>query len=287
MTNDHKGPDLFGLKPIAESIKIVTQGTVDGAAAFLGKICLPAADEFGLLLKDKVHYWRSQNIINISMKAEALLSQQGGIEGKQIHPRLMSAILEHGSWVANDEIQQMWAGLLASSCTSVGHDESNLLFVNLLGQISTAEARLLNNICKVAPKKISLNGLLFSEKIQFTLEQLSDIWQDQDIHRIDRELDHLRKLGLIEGGFSFRTEETIKEEIRSERMGIEIEKRMQNLEGNKLVQNDHSSEEITVKVPPLLVSIGPSAIGLHLYVRGQGHRSSPVEYFKLPLCKNK
>jgi hypothetical protein len=52
-----------GLKPFGEATKILAQGTVDGASAFLSRICLPAAEEFGIVLKDQVRHWRNQNVI--------------------------------------------------------------------------------------------------------------------------------------------------------------------------------------------------------------------------------
>lgn len=48
------GLDVLGIKPVAEAVNTVTKGTVEGASAFLSRICLPAAEEFGFLLQDKV-----------------------------------------------------------------------------------------------------------------------------------------------------------------------------------------------------------------------------------------
>ncbi len=70
MTDDNKSLDILGIKPIADSVNTVTKGTVDGASAFLSRICLPAAEEFGLLLRDKVSAWRSNNAIAIAHKAK-------------------------------------------------------------------------------------------------------------------------------------------------------------------------------------------------------------------------
>jgi hypothetical protein len=68
--NEWQSLDVLGIKPLAEAINTVIKGTVDGAAVFLGRICLPAAEEFGLLLRDRVSHWRRQNLIRIAEKAE-------------------------------------------------------------------------------------------------------------------------------------------------------------------------------------------------------------------------
>jgi hypothetical protein len=287
MTEENIGDDLLGIRPLSKSIEIATKGTVDGVAAFLGRICLPVAEEFGLFLKDRVHNWRLRNIVNITNKAEQRLAEHGGIDGKQLHPRLLSSVLDNGSWVNDDDVQQMWAGLLASSCTRDGRDESNLLFVSILTQITTAEARFLAHACNVAQKRLSPNGLLYADKIELTPMQLIDIWQDQDIHRIDRELDHLRELGVIIGGF----EEDIEQQRRMLALELEIKRRKrertQQTEGAKGQTEDDPDRQSKVDIAPLRASVTPTGIGLHLYVRCQGSRSSPAEYFELEVPKTR
>ena len=291
MTDEKKGIDLLGLKPLSESIKIATQGVVDGAAAFLGRICLPVAEEFGLLLKDRVHNWRTGNIVNITTKAERYLTDNGGVEGKQVHPRLLSTVLDHGSWVDSDDVQQMWAGLLASSCTPDGRDESNLVFVSLLKQLTTAEARFLAHVCNIAPKRLSLDGLIYAQRVEFTPAQLIEIWNDQDIHRIDRELDHLRELGLTSGGFSQNTEETVEHARQIKQMQLEHERRITKQAQSEDRKQESDKEEpiveVKVEIPPLKADVAPTAIGVHLYVRCQGCRASPSDFFKLKIPKAK
>ena len=123
--------DVFGVKPLADSVKQVTQGAIDGVAAFLSRICLPAAEEFGLLLRDKVARYRATNAVKIAQKAEQKLRAASGEVNGHAHPRLVGIVLEIGSWTDADEIQELWAGLLASSCTPDGQDQSNLIFLNL------------------------------------------------------------------------------------------------------------------------------------------------------------
>jgi hypothetical protein len=41
--SDKQGLDIFGIQPTAEAVNKVTSAAVDGAGAFLSRICLPAA----------------------------------------------------------------------------------------------------------------------------------------------------------------------------------------------------------------------------------------------------
>src|SRR5262245_22227473 len=115
--NESKSLDVLGIKSYGDSLKIATQGLVDGANAILSRICLPAAEELGLLFRDKVVHWRETQAFKIDEKADKKLRSQPNFEQKHAHPRLVGAIVEHGSWVDAENVQEMWAGLLASSCT--------------------------------------------------------------------------------------------------------------------------------------------------------------------------
>lgn len=277
---DGKSLDILGIKPLADSINTVTKGAVDGAAAFLSKLCLPAVEEMGLYFKEKVHNFRTKNIVNIATKAEALAKQLPEFNGKSAHPRVVWNLFEMGSWTDADDIQQMWAGLLISSCTTDGKDESNLVFSQLLGQITSAQARLLNHISLVSQKDVTLDGLLYSAEVSLTSSQLSEIWKDSDLHRVDRELDHMSQIGLISGGFRFKTKQTVEEE----RKWKESLKRLENIkigdepENNEFVESSKEDEGLQ-ESSDLTATITPMSIGLHLFVRCQGYRGNPTEYF--------
>src|SRR5262245_259672 len=133
---DDKSLDVLGLKPISDAINKITSAAVDGANAFLSRICLPAAEEYGLYLRDKVHHWRTQNMLAVTQKAEATMVMAGLSDNVHAHPRLISTILDQGSWIEDAKVQEMWGGLLASSCTESGDDDSNLLFIDLLGSLT-------------------------------------------------------------------------------------------------------------------------------------------------------
>lgn len=92
---------------LVKPLDTATQGIVDAAGAFLSRICLPAAEEFSLLLRDQVSSWRTLNAARIAQKAEKKLSELGTTESKRAHPRLVWATLDNGSWNADDDLQGM------------------------------------------------------------------------------------------------------------------------------------------------------------------------------------
>jgi hypothetical protein len=196
-----KALDILGIQPIAASIEKLTTAVVDGAAATLSRICLPAAEEFGLLLQDRVRYWRALNIAKLAMKTESKLKALKVADSARAHPRIVSKILEEGSWSDDESIQEMWAGLLASACSEDGNDDSNLIFISLLANLSKSQARLVGHSCNSAEKFVNPGGLVLAQYLYISLEDLKNVTGESDIHRLDREMDHLRALNLIDGGF--------------------------------------------------------------------------------------
>ena len=192
--------DLLGISPVARSVERVTDSALSGAEAVLGRVCLPAAEELGLLLRDKVSVWRQDNALSAIAKAKTRLLSAAS-EGKHAPPRLIMESLKHASWSDNEDVQEMWAGLLASSCSASGTDDSNWIFINLLGQLTALQAVILKTACELAQKAVMPNGLLVAQSLYKTAEELYILTSCRDVQRLDRELDHLRTLGLIAVGF--------------------------------------------------------------------------------------
>lgn len=187
---------MTGIRALAAPIE---KGS-DFICGVLSRVCNPAAEELGLLFRDHVSEWRRKHAQSILAKAEEKLKDRTNVFG---HPRLICEAVEKGSWSDDDEVHDMWAGLLASSCTSDGKDESNLIFMSLLGQMTASEVRLLNHLAPTAPKIISFGLTLGSERIRFS--DVLRIMQLPDMDRVQMEIEHLRALGI----FADAAQETI------------------------------------------------------------------------------
>lgn len=190
--------DIFGIKPLAKAINTATKATAEGAGAFLSRICLPAAEEFGLLLKDNVSAWRAQNALAIAARAETMFETLPNPEGRHAHPRIVGAVMEHGSWADEDDVRSMWAGLLASACTESGKNQENLIYVNLLAQLTTSQARILNFACNRANKIKTEAGLLLAYRLIVKLDEIITESGTTDLYTLDLEIDYLRELGLLD-----------------------------------------------------------------------------------------
>jgi hypothetical protein len=248
---EDKGPqslDLLGVKPIAEAVNTAVKGSFEGASAFLSRICLPAAEEFGLLLRDHFTHWRANHAARIAQKAERVLKETQRSEGMRAHPRLVAAVLEQGSWSDKDHVQEMWAGLLASSCTEDGGDDSNIIFVNLLSQLTGAEAIFLNSLCSDIGKEVSPGGTIRAERTYFALQNIMRVLEVAELYHAHRYLNHLASLNLVE----FYLPEVL-----------------------------DATVSINTPDKPIMVEGLPTPLALYLYVRCKGFVGSPIEYFGL------
>jgi len=208
LEENNKSLDILGIKPISEAISHVTKSTVDGAAAFLGRVCLPAAEEFGLMLQDKVKAWRSNNAVAILAAAERKLSQKDCGEAVAVHPRMVFTAMENGSWTDCALLHEMWGGVLASSASADGKDDSNLIYTTILSQLTSSQAKIIAYACEVVGKRITPPGLIFPEGNVFVKpDELLRLSGSSDVHVLDVELDRLRSLDLIASGFSYGQEQ--------------------------------------------------------------------------------
>jgi hypothetical protein len=161
---------------------------------------LLSGSQKGGCMYERIESWRAQNARQILDKARRRAGQGLDIDLERAHPRLMYILLDLGSWHDRDSVQEMWAGLLASSCAGDVRDESNLIFINLLGAMTLNEIAMFNHACNVANKIVSPEGLIIADQLLCELYPLGIIAGITELSSLDRELDHMRMLGLFPYG---------------------------------------------------------------------------------------
>ena len=203
--SEDKALDLLGIKGLSDSVKIATQGFLDGAAAFLSRVSLPAAEEFGLALRDRVSAWRAGNATKMLSRANTIYLSNDPNPADQLSPRLADIAISEASWITDDQIQDMWSGLLASSAAPHDGPEENLILMNILKQLSSLEVKMLRFAIEEAPKEASTHGFAIPQQVMVPTDKLPELFDIQDLQRLDRELDHLRALGLMDRGILLDT----------------------------------------------------------------------------------
>jgi len=237
--------DIFGIKPISEAQLEVIKAAIKGVSSFLELVFKPGLEELGYLMKDEVRYWRLNNILRMLNKAQGKLDFDGKELNLTANARVGLNIMECCSEVDNEELQDLWAGLFASSCTPDGKDDSNMNFVDLLRRMSSVEAKIIDYACINSKKYIYPNKLIIADRLFVSFETLVSISGTDDIYRLDSELDHMRSLELLNQGDA-----------------------LDGMGGGFTVSDSTPEANIT-----------PSALALNLYFRTHSTGITPKEYW--------
>jgi hypothetical protein len=176
---------------------ILREFRVASALAFLTRACPSAAVEVIRLFREDLSNYRVASAMEIALKAEKLLSFGPHAERMRAPSSIVLRILGDGSWADAESTQHLWAGLLATSCTLAGRDESNLVFVNLLCQLTSIHLRILTAACTKATKFMMGVERISSRPITLTAHEMTRITGSRDLIRIHRDLEHLSDLGLV------------------------------------------------------------------------------------------
>jgi len=167
------------------------------ALAFLCRISPSGADAITDLMRERLCNYRLDSAIEISLRAQKMFAFSMGLDSRQAPPHVVLHVLETGSWADTDWIQQYWAGLLVSSCTPGGTDESNLRFIDLFAQLTPTHLRLLEVSCSRAHNARMGIGWASANAFVCSPEEISQIVGTRDLMKIERDLSHLAELDLL------------------------------------------------------------------------------------------
>lgn len=117
---------------------------IDLAKDFLDKLVMPAVEETGLLLKDKVTLWKFKNQVQMLNKAKAYC-EKNNISTKQVSLKLLCPLLDYSGIEEDEILQDKWAILLSNMVDSDQNIE-NHVFPYILSQLSTNEFLVLEKV---------------------------------------------------------------------------------------------------------------------------------------------
>ncbi len=224
---------LWKTDGLVEADDILTEFRTARALAFLRRICPSATQELSLLFREGLSNIRIESAVQIALLAEAMLAREGGTEKFACPQSLVMRIVQNGSWADIDLTQRMWAGMLVTSCTRSGIDESNHAFVDVLSELAGIHGKLFASACTRATKVLSEPGTVSALPIIYTAEELAQIAGAHDLQKIDRNLLQMALLGLFEERvkakfFSYDMDAR----ITPTSLGLELYARCQGYRGN-------------------------------------------------------
>lgn len=167
------------------------------ALAFLFRIS-PSAEAQVLQLLTEISGERAEHVIEIVLQAEELVITRDSALRSGISPNLLLRILDSGSKTSEARVQQCWAGILASSCLEGTQDDVTGRFVVLLSRLDRDHISILTAACTKAMNAGWDQGFVFSSEINCIVDEVTAITGIQNPVAVERNLNHLHQLGLIE-----------------------------------------------------------------------------------------
>lgn len=202
----------------------------------------PAAEQYGISWGESIKRQREANILKIAEKAEAVPS-----EGGSFNPMVAARILNYGAFADDDLVQNLWAGLLASSRSEDGEDDQSVVFAAALSNMTRIQAKFMQHLGDNVP-------VLSPEDIQNVIKGLVT-WTHEYMR--------LYTMDLLK-------------EITSAPTGERAYAEIMYVSGiDELVYNAHADDEHGTPY----MKFGLSRSGLYFYSRCNGSRKSLEEYY--------
>lgn len=194
-------PWKFLLENAAEKSKpngVLDLARLAKAIAFLSRLSPEGAKKIAQVVDAGWTKARVANVVQILLKTESLLPPDFSAGSIRVRPSLVVKVLQHGSWADESWIQQLWAGLLVSSCTVPPRDDSDEVFADHLGKLTATHVRILKHACVRVGALRAESGANLSQPVICGREEIMEIAASRELVRIERDLDHLYGLGLLE-----------------------------------------------------------------------------------------
>lgn len=125
----------------------LAQGALKPVHDLLLDVCRGAAQEFGEAWKTEVRVWRLERAARLAQKAREFMEPLG-INRRDVPLRLFLRTVEEASMEDSDELQDMFAALLASAANPK-NPQVHPSFVDILSQLTPRDAKLLILIGKM------------------------------------------------------------------------------------------------------------------------------------------
>jgi hypothetical protein len=132
------------VKHIPEAAAAIASSSI--VTDLVKKMLGPAADEVGEWGRDKIKAYRTQNATKVLEEAGRML-HEAQIEPEPVPPKILLPLLDGASLEDSEDMQKMWAALLANAA-SPENERVRPGFISTLRQLSTDEAETLQRLHK-------------------------------------------------------------------------------------------------------------------------------------------
>jgi PilZ domain len=185
------------LSPKSDGVRVFR---VAKALAYVLRISPQIEGQFLKIITDTLNPESAERAIEIVLKADELLSSKGQKPKTGVDMSVVQRILEYGSKgdTHEEDVEECWIGLLATSSMQGTDDRISLKFVLALSRLDVVSLRILKTGCNKAREVGWGAGFAFPQSLTCAAQEIKKITGVRDLPPIEWGLNRLHDLGLME-----------------------------------------------------------------------------------------
>lgn len=132
-------------KAVTETAKLGNQSvkTTEKILTFIAKVFNEPAIEAAGIATDWLKVFRWKRLVVYSDQVNAILTQRGVKETQSVPPKLALPILENATLEEDDELQALWATLMANAMDPSFKTELRMAYIDIIKSLNPLDVRLL------------------------------------------------------------------------------------------------------------------------------------------------
>lgn len=179
----HNGPDY-----------IVHEMRLAQGLGLIRSLCPEAVEKASSMLRKDFSSVRIRDSLRLLELADKMLAKRAGRDALRAPAGLVLRILEMGSWASEPWTQELWAGLLVTSATADGNDQTNVELVETLSQLAPVHLRILE-LASARCDESAASGA--AEMPTFTIRELTKLLDLSNQTKTLRSVGEMSERGLM------------------------------------------------------------------------------------------
>jgi hypothetical protein len=130
----------------------------------------PVSSAYGLLIGDRIEAWRERNLDALARRTKQILKQRNLAETAPLSESIAIPLLEAAQGDPRQEMQDLWATLLANAMDPARREEVRQEFITTLKAFHPTDAVVLKRLNEAFPQRVDPHELMGTDLRQSTVE---------------------------------------------------------------------------------------------------------------------
>lgn len=146
-------------KAIQESAKFGTQSAkaAEKLGGFFARVFKESASQVAGIVTDRLRFVRWKRLCKIADKVNTILESRGVTDSRAVPPKLALPILEDSSLEEDENLAELWTGLLANAMDPNFKDELRYAYTDIIRNLTPLDAHILRALYNTLKREDKLS----------------------------------------------------------------------------------------------------------------------------------